>query len=292
MVGAWNGVTSKPVIFPRLTRRGSRCTATAPGLSRSFIGPRLGFLRISPMASTYRIKEWNRYFVKSGAMRRGKPPWVSVTTNHSGYGFRSLAAMPGGAEIYAAFIMIVTVVARTDTEDGRLIDDTRIVDAHHLALRTGFPKSLFRKALPILSDIGWLVSCQCPDSVATVTGHKCAYEDEDEDVTKTKTFSVKNDGESETSIEEIYQAYPKKVGKGQALKAVKAALKKIPRAELLVKVVAYAESVADKKGTDDWQFVPHPATWFNGERWGDEIEAKPEPVNMDRFYGPDGELKP
>lgn len=78
------------------------------------------------------------------------------------------------------------------------------------------------------------------------------------------------------SVEAIYAAYPKKVGKGAALKAIRKALSKVERAALLAAVEAFAVFVAPKKGTSDWKFVPHPATWFNQERWADE----PEPGHL------------
>ncbi|MFH5805178.1 hypothetical protein [Alienimonas sp. DA493] len=69
--------------------------------------------------------------------------------------------------------------------------------------------------------------------------------------------------------EEIYAAYPKKAGKGQALKAIKSALKRKDGADLLASVREFAEAVdgADK------QFVPYPATWFNGDRWDDDRDV-------------------
>lgn len=79
----------------------------------------------------------------------------------------------------------------------------------------------------------------------------------------------------------IYEAYPKKVGKGAALKAIAKALTKIGHAELLTTVQAFANSpaVRSKRGTQDWQYVPHPATWFNQERWADAVDSGKRAVN-------------
>ena len=67
----------------------------------------------------------------------------------------------------------------------------------------------------------------------------------------------------------FWDLYPKKVSKGQALKAYKAALKK-----------ATADTILDGlrshlpvwKNTER-QFIPNPATWLNGERWNDEVNT-------------------
>lgn len=67
-------------------------------------------------------------------------------------------------------------------------------------------------------------------------------------------------------VEAIYQAYPKKVAKGQALKAIATALKKIDHAHLLQSVRDYARATAGS----DLQLLPNPSTWFNGSYWEDD----------------------
>lgn len=63
--------------------------------------------------------------------------------------------------------------------------------------------------------------------------------------------------------------YPRKVGKGQAVKAYRAARKKTDQATLIAAAASFA---AASKGTDP-KFTPHPATWLNGERW---LDAQPD----------------
>lgn len=79
----------------------------------------------------------------------------------------------------------------------------------------------------------------------------------------------------------IYQAYPKKVGRGAALRAIAKALTKVEFAVLLEAVQKFANSpaVTSKRGTPDWQFVPYPATWFNQERWADDVDSGKRPFN-------------
>ena len=70
----------------------------------------------------------------------------------------------------------------------------------------------------------------------------------------------------------IYEAYPRKVGRGHALKAIKAALKKVDFDTLYNAVKQYA---CARKGQDP-KYTAHPATWFSGERWLDEPEKAQE----------------
>lgn len=63
-----------------------------------------------------------------------------------------------------------------------------------------------------------------------------------------------------------YAAYPRKEGKGQALKAYKAALKKVD-AETLLEA---AHDAAKRWENRERRYIPMPATWLNGERWADD----------------------
>lgn len=64
----------------------------------------------------------------------------------------------------------------------------------------------------------------------------------------------------------IYNAYPRKVGKAAALKAILAALRK-ERFDILLEATGkFAASPAGRRGA----YTPHPATWFNHERWLDD----------------------
>lgn len=84
--------------------------------------------------------------------------------------------------------------------------------------------------------------------------------------TEAETEGKRKGRGKEEEIEAIYQAYPKKVAKAQGIKAISRALRSIPAAELL----AYVQSFARSCSGSDPQFIPYPATWFNGRRWADE----------------------
>lgn len=71
---------------------------------------------------------------------------------------------------------------------------------------------------------------------------------------------------ADDGFDDFWQEVPKKVGKGQARKAYRLALKKTDRQTIAKGMRAYAESVRGK----DPQYVAHPSTWLNGERWADE----------------------
>jgi DNA-binding MarR family transcriptional regulator len=76
------------------------------------------------------------------------------------------------------------------------------------------------------------------------------------------------------TVEALYEAYPRHVGKAVALKAIRKALATVadragpdvPADWLMARVVLYA---AARRGQDQ-QFTPHPATWFNQGRYDDD----------------------
>ena len=76
-------------------------------------------------------------------------------------------------------------------------------------------------------------------------------------------------GADADGFDEFWAAYPRKVGKGDALKAWK---KIKPSGELRSRISAAIEAA---KGCEQWQrengrFIPNPATWLNQERWDDD----------------------
>lgn len=92
--------------------------------------------------------------------------------------------------------------------------------------------------------------------------------------TKTKTNTPSNppsrgnDKEKEKAAMEIYSAYPRKVARPKALAAIKKAIGKIGKEELMKRTQAYAQAIEGKES----QFIPYPATWFGQERYEDDPE--------------------
>ncbi len=102
------------------------------------------------------------------------------------------------------------------------------------------------------------------------------------------TSSADADGESEDTFAAWWSLYPRKVGKGQAVKAYRSALKKATADALAAAVVAQA-SMLMAKGVD---FCPHPATWLNGERWLDETSATAPIERRERSIISERDMRP
>jgi hypothetical protein len=82
--------------------------------------------------------------------------------------------------------------------------------------------------------------------------------------------SVRLEKPEVTPEERIYAAYPKKIGRTKALKAIAAALSDIPFKQLLAATVAYADAVKRWPANERSKFCPHPSTWFNRGSFTDD----------------------
>lgn len=69
----------------------------------------------------------------------------------------------------------------------------------------------------------------------------------------------------DSDFAEFYSAYPRKVGRGQARRAYATARKKTNHQAIMAGLLAFRKNLPS-----DAKFIPHPATWLNGERWGDD----------------------
>lgn len=72
----------------------------------------------------------------------------------------------------------------------------------------------------------------------------------------------------------FWDAYPRKVGKGDALESWR---KLNPTADTIAAIMqavqAQKESLAWRK--ENGRYIPNPATWLNQKRWGDQLDSAP-----------------
>ena len=92
--------------------------------------------------------------------------------------------------------------------------------------------------------------------------------------------------DADSDFDRFWEEYPRKQGKGAALKAYRKARKKITAEEML-------SAVRRQKASWDWtkdggQYVPQPATWLNQERWSDELRYSPPPKDKAKELPSDG----
>lgn len=102
--------------------------------------------------------------------------------------------------------------------------------------------------------------CDAPVTVGDACDAKEKEKEKDKDKQKDTNSAARKLAES------IYEAYPRKVGRPVAVRAIEKALTTTDHETLLKATVAYAEA---RRGQDQ-QFTPMPATWFNQQRYNDD----------------------
>lgn len=85
---------------------------------------------------------------------------------------------------------------------------------------------------------------------------------------------ARSSGKLDGEFDRFYAAYPRKVGKGQAQKAYAQAVRRKASAAEIMAGLDRAKRRWVDDGTEG-QFIPHPATWLNGERWADDPMPMP-----------------
>jgi hypothetical protein len=75
-------------------------------------------------------------------------------------------------------------------------------------------------------------------------------------------------------FEQFWRTYPRRIGKGAARKAFEKALKLATFEEIMTGITRQLPYYSSR----EQQFIPHPTTWLNQERWADE----PQPVQQRR----------
>lgn len=97
-------------------------------------------------------------------------------------------------------------------------------------------------------------------------------EGEGEEESSLRSLSPRASPSERDHFPDFWAAYPRKVGRGAAAKAFKAALGKGATAAEI------AAGLNRQRWPDNPQFVPHPATWLNQSRWLDDPNAAAPPT--------------
>ena len=74
-------------------------------------------------------------------------------------------------------------------------------------------------------------------------------------------------------FEQFWRAYPRRIGKGVARRAFAKAIVKTTLAAMIAAIQWQRTQPQWLK--DGGQFIPHPSTWLNQERWDDEPTRMP-----------------
>lgn len=199
----------------------------------------------------YRVKGWNKF----QHFKDRRPLWIKL--------YRDILddVEWHDLEPAAAKVLISCWLIASEYEGA-------LPDMRTLAFRLRMSE---KQTISMLSQLShWLVQDDSetladsyqPDNNLISSGYQSdALEKETERETEKETDTR---SPSFAEFERFWSAYPRKVGKGAAQKAWRAAMRKTTPDAVIAAVQRFA-------WPDDQQFIPHPATWLNAERWADEL---------------------
>jgi len=253
----------------------------------------------------YQVKNWDDNFENNKSREVEECSFVCVPNKQHGLGFSRLMEEPDGAAIYGIWILLLGICSRQRrarrgwlTEDGQR-DGTPLAP-QDVKAQIRRPVEEIERALAVLSSprIGWIGAYarieDAPKDPAN-KGRKRGQSNGTQLPANCPPTALEEKRIEENRIrfadaETVYDLYPRKVSKPHALHAIVKALKKEPLERLCGLVRQYADAVRG----DDPQFIPHPATWFNGQRYNDDPatwirragNAKAEPVTSQPLLKP------
>lgn len=108
-----------------------------------------------------------------------------------------------------------------------------------------------------------------PEVVSNIT--KLSIVNSNNDNTTSSCAKLAHPNET-PAFKAFWNAYPRRIGKGAARTAFAKACKHTDSNQIIQGAMEYATH-CNEMGTES-QFIPHPSTWINAERWEDDLESE------------------
>ncbi len=230
-------------------------------------------LSIAEWAERYEVSSKNREAKPGDTLRTGPLRYIRLKVHgrQQGTGMRKLTILAGDKkmEVFGIFAKLLEVAGDSRQEDrGKLLDDDgNPADAKALAFIIDVPEKQMVNALSVLTNqkLGWIIDTNSIDTqLNTIHTHTqgCGGSPE-------KPGNTQKPPPVDELFESFWKEYPRKIGKGAAHK-IWTKLK--PSQKLVAQIM---KAVEDQKQCDQWQrdsgqYIPHPSTWLNQQRWDDE----------------------
>ena len=233
---------------------------------------------------TYQVRDWDTHFEGAKSRTYKNKTSVQMPTRH-GLGYRGMVNQKDGAALFGAWCAMCQVLSsHTPPREGYCTHDGtasgRPLKPSDLELLTDISAkhfaNMFKAAL--LQDVDWVqvTSPRIPQEIDSAPRdtilplHSDLDLDSDSDSCERDLKPSKPKHTIESMADTIYERYPRKIGKGAAIKAIISALKGGVDPNVLgAAVIAYAKAY-NTWPLEDKQYAPHPATWFNQRRWEDD----------------------
>lgn len=250
------------------------------------------------------IVGWKEHFENADSRKIANLSWFKCPVKMDGLSYRLLVQHKDGAAHFGIWIILLEIAAKCPTR-GLLVRSNGIpLDVAGMSLMSGIPESSFKPAIERLLQIGWIKQLSFstplhpgepgrdPDEPGRHPGEVVLEERRGEEkrgeeireecninsppqASADHTQSKPEKLSDRDKAIEVYNAYPRHVGREAAIKAIMSAAVRLkasgnhdPWTHLLVAARAFAASPAGRVAKPDYR--PHPSTWFNQGRFDDD----------------------
>ncbi len=148
----------------------------------------------------YKIRDWAALFENNRSRTVANLSWVPIPNRHDGENFSMIMAHKNGAEIFAAWVLILQVASRCQPRGTLLRDNQKPHSPASLAIKTRAPEKWFTIGLDFLENqTDWLeIESNCQADASQVTPSRQAGDEEQKERTEQK-----GTGRKATSLEEL-----------------------------------------------------------------------------------------
>ena len=198
-----------------------------------------------------RITAWNDHFENNRTRELKVLRWVPVPNTLDGDGYTDLIEHPRGAAHFGVWIILVEIASRCNPRGTLLRGCKTPHDYRSISRISRVPQKLVAEAVERLVQIGWLETVtEIPQEGATLGPQDNAVLPSLPSIPSLPSRG-KEDARRKGDLvaaEEIYQLYPRHVGRQAALKAICKALEHRTHEWLVERTEAYAASWAGQRG--------------------------------------------
>ena len=107
---------------------------------------------------TYSIANWASQFENSRSRSVSELHWVPIPNRHDGENYSKIMADESGAEIFAAWVLMVQVASKCNPRGKLIKDNGSPHDAQSLSIKTRAPRGWFENAFVFLeNNTDWLI---------------------------------------------------------------------------------------------------------------------------------------
>ena len=109
-----------------------------------------------PPGTLFSIKDWESIFEIASSRKIKKLGWVAIPNSHDSIAYCRMMSRKDGAEIFAAWILLLQLSSRCDRRGILASSDGRPYCPEEMAVKTRSPIKIFTHALPYLCEMGWV----------------------------------------------------------------------------------------------------------------------------------------